>query len=209
MYLPHQFEESDPNTIRAVIRAAPFATLVTVDSSGEPFINHLPILDDDRNTDTLKLFGHMARANPQWRSLQSGARAVAIFHGPHSYITPTWYTESFVPTWSYAVVHARGAMRVIEEFESLDEILSRSVQRFEASQPQPFAYALPLDLRREKLRSIVGFEMKVEHVEAKFKISQNRSVADREGAMRGLATRSDEGSAGVLALMTRKYSAPT
>src|SRR3954470_2539732 len=105
MYLPSFFKENDPATLYALMRENPFATLITV-ADGAPFVGHLPLLVRDG-----EILGHMARANPQWRQFPE---VTAIFHGPHTYVSPTWYTsEGQVPTWNYAVVHARGRAELV------------------------------------------------------------------------------------------------
>ena len=144
----------------------------------------------------------MSRQNPQWRHFASGAPALAIFHGPHAYITPTWYEEDDVPTWNYAVVHARGIARIIDDAPRMLKILAAVVNRFEGAHSPPenrWKFWLPEDLAKPEdlLASIVGFEIEVTAIEAKFKLSQNRSGEDRRRVIAGLKARGDDESLGI------------
>jgi transcriptional regulator len=204
VYVPKSFEVSDANAARELVRTHPFATLVTMDrESGAPFAGHVPLLLDGDD-----LVGHLARGNPQWRQLQSGEPVTAIFHGPHTYVTPSWYSGGGVPTWNYAVVHARGRARLVEDFRGLIRILGALTERFEGAEPSPWRFTLPEDLRSEEnlTGAIVGFRIEKPVLEAKFKLSQNRSPEDHEGVLAGLATRADEQSRSVRELMLKQRS---
>lgn len=200
MYVPPKFKADDLPAQLALMRAHPFATVITAGEGGSPEINHFPLLVDEREG-TVALLGHLARANPQWKAMETGD-VTAIFHGPHTYVTPTWYRDpDNVPTWNYAVVHATGRARLIHDFEGIESILSRTVAEFERHEPRPWSYALDEPFRRGLVRAIVGFEIEVTRLEGKFKLSQNRAPRDRAGVMEGLARRTDEGSRRVLELM--------
>lgn len=181
MYLPAHFREDDPAALRALMDAHPLATLVSV-IDGAPFVSHVPLIAEEREGGGLVLRGHVARANPHHRAWEGGAEALAIFHGPGAYISPTLYdNEESVPTWNYTVVHARGVplpLRAEEDAERLHALMKALIARFEPS------YAAQWDRLSEKyragmLRGIVGFEMPVAHLAGKFKGSQNRSTAER------------------------------
>jgi transcriptional regulator len=185
------------------MRAFPFATLIL---AGEPpLISHLPLLVDDSDN-TLKIMGHFARANPQARALagKPAARVTAIFHGPHTYVTPNWYTEHDVPTWNYAVVHASGVLRLVEEAGPLKAILAETSALFEAPSPSPWEFALPDDLADDRVltRAIAGFVIEDVTLTGKFKLSQNRVAADQQGVVTGLNSRGDPMSRAVADLMT-------
>jgi transcriptional regulator len=187
MYLPKSFEVTDPNKLAEVMRRFSFATLVTT-ADGVPFGTHLPILHRPAVGTAGVLVGHVARANPQWQHFANGTESLAIFSGPHAYVSPSWYaTELVVPTWNYVAVHAYGVPLVIEDEAWLIELLDEMVQRYEASRTQPWPNALPDDFRRNLIKSIVGFEMPIKRLEGKFKLSQNRPEPDRTNVVRELS----------------------
>ena len=150
-------------------------------------ITHLPlVLDRGDRPGAERLLGHVARANPHWRRFDGALPAVAIFRGPHGYVSPSWYPEHpSVPTWNYAVVHVHGAPRVVGESETR-EIVHRLIEQYERSRESRWTPELPPEFLDRELRAIVGFEMPIARLEAKFKLSQNRDAADREGALAGL-----------------------
>lgn len=148
----------------------------------------------------------MARANGHWRILQENSEVTAIFHGPDTYITPSWYASGRdVPTWNYAVVHIQGRAKLIENFEGLTDLLRKMTARFEVSNPKPWRFELPDDLLDPAtlVRAIVGFEIEITDLKGKFKLSQNRSTKDRDGVLQGLLTRPDDRSRAIHELMTR------
>ena len=191
MYLPASFTVTDPDKLAEVIGQHSFATLITT-SEGVPFATHLPILHRLRAGTPGVLVGHVARANPQWQHFANPIESLAIFSGPHAYVSPSWYaTELAVPTWNYIAVHAYGVPRVIEDEAWLEKLLDEMVQRSESSRPQPWPNQLPDDFRRNLLRSIVGFEMPVSRMEGKFKLSQNRQEQDQANVFRELSESSN------------------
>lgn len=203
IYLPKHFEVKDRARTLQIIRDCPFATLVSV-NEGAPVLNHLPlILDSPTENIGLRLLGHMSTRNPQASHLGQDGRVTAIFHGPHTYITPTWYVGREVPTWNYVVIHVSGRIRWIREFKPLISLLRKMTDAFEGDHANRWRFALPNDLQNEAelTSAIVGFEIDGESVESKFKLSQNRASEDREGVLRGLESRSDEMSRRVLELM--------
>ncbi len=202
MYLPPAFKVDDQQRAFALIDAEPFATVISQTSNG-PFVNHLPLLLDRGRAAGPRLVGHMARRNPQWQHFKIDKAVLVVFHGPHTYITPTWYAEHDVPTWNYAVAHVRGEVRLLEGFKDLIEILGKMTAKFEDSSPKPWRFSLPDDLKTEEqlTGAIVGFEIVNFEVEAKFKLSQNRSARDQAAVIDGLATRSDDQSRQVRDLM--------
>jgi transcriptional regulator len=192
VYVPEAFREPDVEKLHAFVRDNSFGTLVSNTPDG-PFASHLPfLLDAERNV----LVGHMARANPHWQSLE-GQPALAIFQGAHGYISPRWYaTLVAVPTWNYAVVHARGRVSLIQDGERLLEILAETVRRYDPSWPMPEGDFVP-----KLARGVVGFEIAIERLEGKMKLSQNRSREDREGAIAALRA---EGQDALAELMAEK-----
>jgi transcriptional regulator len=207
MFVPGIFKEDDTALQLELMRRYPFATVITPTAGGAaPWVGHLPILAEPTAAGT-RLTGHFARANPQWHSLASGQETLFVFHGPHSYVSPSWYTgELHVPTWNYAVVHAYARPRLVEDPTELHELLGRMVTFFEQGEAKPWRLELPTDFERELSAAIVGFEAIAERIEGKFKLSQNREPADREGVIRGLQGRADELSRAVRELMARTES---
>ena len=184
MYIPAHNRVEDRETINAFIRAYGFATVIT-NRAGVPFASHLPVLLDEAGG-TLR--SHMARANEQWRHFTLEGEVLCIFHGPHAYITPSWYVQQHdVPTWNYAAVHVYGLPRIVDDHDALKQIVIDTTEKYEALMPQPFKLTLTDAEIDRMLRGIVGFEVEITRLEAKFKLGQNRSAEDREGTVHGLA----------------------
>ena len=192
MYLPSHFEERDAERLRRFIREHPFGTLVTLTTTGLD-ANHIPfLLLADTTSAAATLHGHIARANPLWRDLVPDSRALVIFHGPDSYISPSWYaskreTAKVVPTWNYAVVHAHGALRVVDDVMWLRSHVEALTQEHEGPRDTPWAVGdAPADYVDKLLGGIIGIEISVTRLAGKWKVSQNRSAADRAGVVEGL-----------------------
>ncbi len=154
------------------------------------------------------LIGHFARANPHWRHARDG-ESMAIFHGPHAYVSPSWYAapDAMVPTWNYAVVHAHGTIEVVDDDLGARQVLDALVQRFEHARPEPWQFRMPERDRDARVAAIVAFRLRIRRIEGKFKLSQNRSAEDRA---RVAAALEGEGHAEALATATwmRQYAAP-
>lgn len=188
MYTPKHFAQTDEPTLWHFVDAHAFGTLLTV-VDGQPFASHVPFLAD-RIAGVLHC--HLARANPQWQQLAAAPQALVIFAGPHGYVSPTWYAEPNVPTWNYAVVHARGEARIVDDLEHTRRHVEALAAKFEQSNAKP--WVPDYDVRR--LTGIVGVEIRVAQLHGKFKLSQNRSAADRAGVVAALrATGSDNDAA--------------
>jgi transcriptional regulator len=178
MYTPRAFVVQDPATLQELIHRYSFATLVTA-ADGLPTATHLPLLLEARGEQGT-LVGHVARANPQWRAFDGHTEALAIFSGPHGYVSPSLYaTQPSVPTWDYMVAHVYGAPCVVEDEETLRRLVLGLVERFESGRPHPFEPAYPEDWLRNMMRGIVAFEMPIMRIEGSFKLSQNRTETDR------------------------------
>ncbi len=191
MYIPKAFREDDLNTLYKLIQVYSFATLIT-QHEGVPFATHLPFILDAKRGPNGTLLGHMARANPQWHDFASEQEVMVIFQGPHAYISPSWYeVELSVPTWNYAVVHAYGIPRLVEEGEELYKLLKILVQTHEAQFENPWPFQLPEDYLQKMIRGIVGFEIEITRIEGKFKMSQNRTESERENVIAALQESSD------------------
>jgi transcriptional regulator len=185
MYIPAFNRVDDPEKINAFIHAYGFATVVT-DQGDRPWASHLPVLlNEERGV----LRSHMARANQQWKHFRTDREVLCIFHGPHAYISPSWYVQQHdVPTWNYAAVHVYGLPQIIDEHDALKQIVTDTTEKYEALMSEPFSLLLSDAEVDGMLKAIVGFTISITRVEAKFKLGQNRSAEDREGTVRGLAS---------------------
>lgn len=183
MYVPDHFRESRQDVLRDAMRRIGFATLITEG----PEANHLPMLLSE---DGKFLRGHVARANPVWKA--GDGEALAIFLGPHAYVSPNWYpskaqTGKAVPTWNYITVHARGALRWVQDADWLRAHVAALSDTHESGRENPWKFTdAPASYTDALLRAIVGFELTVTALEGKYKLSQNRDAADHDGAREGL-----------------------
>lgn len=203
MYVPPDFRVEDPAELQRLMRAYNFATLVS-QHDGAPFASHLPLLLDPDQGPHGALLGHMARANPQWRDLARGQEVLVIFQGPHAYISPAWYEATVaVPTWNYAVVHAYGTARLIEDRAELRALLRALVTRQEAAFAPPWAMDLPEGYLQQMMRAIVGFALTITRIEGKYKLSQNRPLPDQQSAAAALERQADPLSRETAAWMRR------
>ncbi len=192
MYNPTRFKSTDLDEAFKLMEGFPFATVITV-ADGKPMITHLP-LTPVRNGDSIELIGHMARANPHSKVLACSAMT-AIFHGPHTYISPKWYEENDVPTWNYLAIHATGKLSIVDTETGLLKILQGLTDHVERLWPSGWSFFLPEDLQGERMTSgIVGFRMIVEDLNFKKKLNQSRSEKDHEGVLSGLSSRTDDNS---------------
>jgi len=191
MYIPKAFSVSDRETLHAFIEAYSFATLVTT-VDGALFATRLPLLLDREAGIHGTLIGHVARANPHWRSFDGVVQALAMFDGPHAYISPRWYaTAPAVPTWNYATVHAYGAPRILDDPRRVEAITDRLVAIYEATMPQPWsAREVSPEFKANLLKAIVGFEMPIDRIEGKFKFGQNRPLEDQAAMLKALESTS-------------------
>ena len=207
MYRPASFQVTDAGTLNRFIRDHPFATLISSTADG-PFITHLPLElleQQGENTQSGHLVGHVARANPHWQHFDPKTPSVAIFHGPHAYISPSWYvSDSLPPTWNYAVVHARGHPRVIEDAAHVRQTLETLVKRHEQEQSQPWAKRLDPALMKKLQAGIVAFEFRIDEIHGKFKLGQNRTPADQAASLAGLSKATGRDS-GALASFVRSF----
>jgi transcriptional regulator len=199
MYIPEHFRARDQETAIAFMRANPFAILISQTDEG-PFATHLP-LAVHQIEGKLILRGHVAKANPHWQYLESQRAALVIFHGPHAYISPSNYmTQEVVPTWNYGAVHAYGEAGVFAEPEQLLIVLHDLIGRFEARYAEQWA-GLSEAYRQRMLSHIVGFEIAVTKLEAKFKLSQNRTKQEQENVIASLSVSSNTAISGTAQLM--------
>ena len=200
MYVPPHFAETDRTKLHDFIEQNGFGLLVS-QVDGLPFATHLPFLLDRAAGPHGTLVGHMARANPQWRE-SAGQVALAVFSGPHAYVSPTWYeAEQVVPTWNYVAVHASGRLQLVEDRDALRTIVQDSVRFYEQAMPQPWAFNGSGTFADRMLGQIVGFRIEVERIEGKWKLNQNHPAERRRKVVRALRQRGDENAQAVAALM--------
>jgi transcriptional regulator len=204
MYVPAAFAEDREEILYEFIAANAFATLVT-NGPGGLVASHVPLLHD---TPRRTLTGHLARPNPQGVDLEDGAEALAIFTGPHAYVSPRWYTKApAVPTWNYTAVHAYGRIRRIEDKSELARIVTALAETYEAGAGKPWRYEdMPQAFVEGMLKGIVGFELAITRLEGKWKLSQNRSLDDRAGVVEGLEGTGRRGDAELAAVMRQRPS---
>lgn len=210
MYQVAAFREERIDVMHALIRAHPLAVLVT-STGGTLEANHLPLLIDPLPSPHGTLRGHVARANPLWRQVhetEHETEALVVFQGPQIYVTPSWYPEKratgkVVPTWNYAVVHARGPLVIRDDRDWVRDLVSRLTRQQEADLPQPWGIDdAPTDYIERMLGAIVGIEIPIHHIEGKWKVSQNRADADRAGVVDALMQQADPQAQAMAALVS-------
>lgn len=209
MYLPKHFSQDDELKVKKLIEQNGFATVLSYPKNEKPFINHLPVMFSSKPNDEKILIGHMAKRNPQWQHFKETPDSTLIINGGHTYITPRWYKSGRdVPTWNYAVAHLHGKMELVESFDGQIEILKQLSHFFESPSPTPWDFELPDDLLDESAltSAIISFKFHIETIEAKFKLSQNRSAEDRHGVIEGLLERTDDMSRLVRTMMVENKS---
>jgi transcriptional regulator len=204
VYVPTQFREDRVPVLHEMMQRIRLATLVTLNTDGL-VASHLPMLVDREPGPFGRLSGHVARANPQWRSLKPDVPALAIFTGPEAYITPSWYatkrlTGKVVPTWNYVAIHAYGELRFIDDPAHTLAHVTRLTQAQESLRAEPWKVSdAPADFVAGMVKGIIGFELTIARLEGKWKMSQNRPEDDRAGVVEGLTQ--EGGSAEVAALV--------
>jgi transcriptional regulator len=207
MYIPPLFREEDRTTLHALIRGTGLSMLVSNGRDGLPEISYLPLLLDEADGANGSLLGHLARANPHWKSLAETARATAIFNGADAYISPNWYPTKqvhhrHVPTWNYEVVHAVCRVEIFHDAARLRDVVVRLTDRHEAGRASPWTIdQAPPDYIEAMLKAIVGVKLRIAELRGKRKLSQNREPVDRQGVRDALAASADPGDQGVLRSM--------
>lgn len=206
MYTPFSFVENDLSKLHSCIEENSFATLVTTDSAG-PVLSHLPLLLDRNAGPNGTLIGHMAKANSQWQDIKD-ADTLAIFHGPHAYVSPGWLDEqNVVPTWNYVAIHTTGKVKLVEDQTELLDIVRRYVNFYEASMPEPWQLGTADPEFIEKLLdAIVGFTIEISSIEGKWKLNQNHPEERRRKIIAGLQSRPGENNSQIAELMQATLS---
>jgi transcriptional regulator len=187
MYIPKSFSENDLHVLHRFMQEHNFAILVS-QMDNELAATHLPLIIDKSRGEYGTLLGHMAKANPQWKTITE-RESLVIFQGPHTYISPSWYeTTPSVPTWNYTTVHAYGTPRLVDNPETIKGMLAALVDYHESSFSPAWEMELPDDYLHKMMQAIVAFEIPITRLEGKFKLSQNRSEEDQARVTETLAT---------------------
>jgi len=210
MYIPAQFKEERIDVLHDAIRSAGLATIVSMTNDGL-FASHAPMLLQTDASPHGVLVGHLAKANPHGRILQSGVETLAIFHGPNGYITPSYYAAKkdhgkVVPTWNYSAIHVYGRLEVFDDADRLIDVVTALTEHHEAPRAAPWAVSdAPADFVQGMLKAIYGIVLHITRIEGKVKMSQNRPESDRPGIMAGLRAdgRDDLAAAVTTALANR------
>ena len=198
MYSPTHFKQHDTEAMFELIREFPLATLVIRTAKGIA-VNHIPMLLSTGSGDDIRLSGHIPRSNPVWRDHVAGSMAIAVFHGPQAYITPSWYASKkqhgrVVPTWNYTTVHAHGHPAFMHDDRWLMSHLDQLTKQLESSFDHPWAVSdAPSDFTDKLITHLVGIEIPVRELVGKWKVSQNRPAEDRAGVAEGLKSDRDSG----------------
>jgi transcriptional regulator len=194
LYTPAHFAVSERATALELMRRHPLATVISVRADhDEPMVSHLPLVAEQRGEATL-LHGHLARANPHWQQWADGTRLLAIFHGPDAFVSPFAYrTRAAVPTWNYAVVHATGRVTIKHDTDAKESVLKRLIDEHDVPYRQRWDEFDP-DFRERMKSAIVAFEIVVDRLDAKFKLSQNRPAADRAGVLAAMHRAGERGA---------------
>ena len=208
MYIPQHFAEDRTETLTEFVRSNPFCTLVTNGPEGL-MASHIPLLFDSGGGPNGTLRGHLAKANPQWRTYAQDSDVLAIFNGPHHYISPSWYPSKtehgrVVPTWNYVAVHAYGQIRIVEDRDSLLHHLRKLTDSQEEGIPGRWRIDdAPPDYIDGMTSAIVGVEIEVTKLEGKWKVSQNRPAADREAVVARLRDLGGDAAVAIAALIEK------
>jgi transcriptional regulator len=210
MYQPPHFREDDLAVQHALIRENPLGLLITTGTDG-PVANAIPFLLDADFAPKGRLQLHVAKANGQWRDIRDGAPVLVVFQGVDSYVTPSWYetkreTGKVVPTWNYAMVQVRGPARIIEEAEWLRKQIGALTAQHESKRAEPWAVEdAPADFIVSQIKGIVGIEIDIVEISGKWKVSQNRPVADQRGVIEGLLEGNPSADAARMAELVKRY----
>lgn len=210
MYSPTHFRQEDAAEVEALIRAHPLAVLVTV-GAGRLLVSHVPLSLEPPTAGPRSLIGHLARANPQARDYDDAVEAVAVFTGPNAYVSPSAYatkreTGKVVPTWNYAAVYAFGRLEFLDDPDGKRGVVDALTNTFESGRSSPWAVSdAPEEFVARQLTAVRAFRFRIARLEGKWKLSQNRSAADRDGVMTDLEATDDARDRDVVAMMRKLY----
>ena len=201
MYVPKNFQKTDKDSILEFIRQNSFGILVT-NTSGKMLATHIPL---ELSEDGQKLHGHISRANPQGKDFTHGEEVMAIFNGPHAYISSSWYNHENVPTWNYMAAHVYGTIAIIEA-EKLLASLSQLVDKYESASEKPVSVEkMSREYLERQVRGIIGFEIHISRMEAAYKLSQNRDKVNHEAIIHQLEKRNQDHDLKIADAMRRNF----
>ncbi|MGA2756560.1 MAG: FMN-binding negative transcriptional regulator [Solirubrobacteraceae bacterium] len=202
MFVPEHYRQRDAEALFAAMRSHAFATIIGAGDDGAPLASWIPFVIEG-SAQAPVIFGHLARANGQWRSWTAATPLLALFQGPHHYISPSWYEAGpNVPTWNYVAVQVRGRPRLLEDPLELEAMLDRLVAQLESARETPWRLAdQAAGYRAAQAAGIVGFELIVEQITGAWKLSQRASTGDREGAIAGLRAAGGDDAQAIATLM--------
>jgi transcriptional regulator len=206
MYTPAHFKEDRIDVLHQLIAHHPLGTLITMTADGLN-ANHIPLMVDASRGEFGTLRGHVARSNPVWQTFQADVDALVVFQGPDAYISPSWYPGKkehgkVVPTWNYAVVHAAGTLVIRDDAAWMRAFLNGITDHFESQKSAPWKMSdAPEDYLQTMMRMVVGIEIPIKSLTGKWKVSQNRPAADREGVAKGLVLGQSEAERKMAALV--------
>ena len=200
MYLPRHYAVTDKQQIHDFIKGNGFGILFS-GNGPEPVASHLPFILDESAGEQGTLLSHMAGANRQWRHAD-GQHVLTVFHGAHTYVSPTWYQDpETVPTWNYVAVHVYGILKVVQDQERIQNILARITDYYEASLPQPWQAEFTSEYAQQMVKRIVAFEIEIDKMQGKWKLNQNHPEERRRRVVDVLKTMPDDNSQGIVTLM--------
>jgi transcriptional regulator len=202
VFVPGHYHQRDARALFEAMRAHAFATIISAGGDGAPAASWIPFVIEGTAQQPM-IFGHLARANDQWRSWTADTPLLALFQGPHHYISPSWYQSApNVPTWNYMAVQVRGRPRVLDDPAEVEAMLERLVGQLESAREAPWQLAdQPAPYRAAQAAGIVGFELIVEQITGAWKLSQRASAPDREGAIAGLRAAGGDDALAIARLM--------
>ena len=207
MYLPKHYAVTDRPQILDFIKSNGFEILFS-HTGPEPIASHLPFILDENGGEQGLLLGHMARANHQWK-YADGQQVLVVFHGPHAYVSPTWYQEAdTVPTWNYVAVHASGVFKAVEDRAGLKDIVGRITDYYESSQPQPWQADFTTEFADQMLKRIVAFKIEITRLQGKWKLNQNHPEGRRRRVAEQLKILGGDSGLQVADLMDEDLSSP-
>ncbi len=210
MYSPAAFVVNDRKKLHDFIQRHSFATLISTDTDGAPSVSHVPLLLDRERGEHGQLIGHIAKTNPQWQSAV-GQQVLAIFHGPHAYVSPTWYEDQkVVPTWNYVAVHATGKIEFQHDPKRIRSIVEDAVAFYEADMPTPWQMnSQDPDFIDGLCNGVVGLTIDIGRLDGKWRLNQNHPVERRQRVIDGLRQRNGVGDQPVAEFMEESLDEPT
>jgi transcriptional regulator len=202
VHVPSHYRQRDARALFDAMRVNAFATIISAAEDGAPRATWIPFVIEGTPQRPV-IFGHLARANSQWRTWTAATPLLALFQGPHHYISPDWYvSEPSVPTWNYLAVQVRGRPRLLEDPIEVEAMLDRLVAQFEAGRETPWQLSgQPATYRADMAAGVVGFELLIDEIAGAWKLSQRATAADRDGAIAGLVTDGGDDALAIARLM--------